>query len=375
VIASVSPSRAPAGTGATVTITGTGFGTKASRQSAADVGFVYRCTSPTTFVPAFATGRPRYGENANGIVSWTDTRIVVRVPAGRMSDGYWGSASSGRIWVVTDAGAASAPAPFAVTFGYGGLKWSKAPTFAVNGNCPGVADARTAVARAAATWNAALAGSSFRFVDGGSTRSTTTGRDGLNLVCWRPASEFSDPGMVAMTSWWYVGPSLVECDVRFNTAYSWTTGTASGSTRSVEAVMLHEFGHWIGLRDLYGYGKGMPTDVGKAMFGSSNADFGNLNRRALSADDIAGARSVHGGGTAPAPGAVTVHGGAGVPRDLDGDGRCEDVSGNGRADFADVVLFFSRITWIAANEPVSLFDHNRNGTIDFADVVWLADHL
>jgi PKD repeat protein len=72
---------------------------------------------------------------------------------------------------------------------------------------------------------------------------------------------------------------------------------------------------------------------------------------------------------------VTVPGGSGVPRDLDGDGFCEDVNGNGRRDFADVVLYFNQMTWIAANEPVVPFDYNGNGRIDFADVVWLFTHL
>jgi PKD repeat protein len=68
-------------------------------------------------------------------------------------------------------------------------------------------------------------------------------------------------------------------------------------------------------------------------------------------------------------------GGAGVPRDLDGDGLCEDVNGNGRADFADVVLFFNQLSWVAANEPVDHFDYNGNGRIDFADVVALFNRL
>ena len=57
--------------------------------------------------------------------------------------------------------------------------------------------------------------------------------------------------------------------------------------------------------------------------------------------------------------------------DADGDGLFENVNRNCRADFADVVLSFSRLDWIAANEPVFLFDDNGNGRIDFADVVWL----
>jgi PKD repeat protein len=64
-----------------------------------------------------------------------------------------------------------------------------------------------------------------------------------------------------------------------------------------------------------------------------------------------------------------------APTDPDGDGRYEDVNGNGRADFADVVLYFNSLDWIAANEPVALFDCNGNGRFDFADVVWLFNRL
>ena len=78
---------------------------------------------------------------------------------------------------------------------------------------------------------------------------------------------------------------------------------------------------------------------------------------------------------APLVGVVAIPGGVGVPTDMDEDGLCEDVNGNGRKDFADVVLFFNKMTWIAANEPVSAFDYNGNGRIDFADVVWLFNIL
>ena len=72
---------------------------------------------------------------------------------------------------------------------------------------------------------------------------------------------------------------------------------------------------------------------------------------------------------------VAVPGGAGLPSDADADGVFDDVNGNGRSDFADVVLFFNQMSWIAANEPVSAFDYNGNDRIDFADVVWLFNHL
>ncbi len=70
-----------------------------------------------------------------------------------------------------------------------------------------------------------------------------------------------------------------------------------------------------------------------------------------------------------------VPGGSGVPHDLNGDGKCEDVNGNTRKDFQDVVLFFNQMDWIAANEPVAAFDFNGNTRIDFQDVVTLFNRL
>ena len=78
--------------------------------------------------------------------------------------------------------------------------------------------------------------------------------------------------------------------------------------------------------------------------------------------------------TIPAP-PVTVPGGAGMPTVTDADGTYDDVNGNGRKDFADVVLYFNQMSWISTNEPVAAFDYNGNGRIDFADVVRLFNHL
>jgi PKD repeat protein len=70
-----------------------------------------------------------------------------------------------------------------------------------------------------------------------------------------------------------------------------------------------------------------------------------------------------------------VPGGAGLPTDPGADGLYEDVNGNGDGDFADVVLYFNAMDWVAANEPLSAFDYNGNGRIDYADVVWLFNTL
>jgi S-layer protein (TIGR01567 family) len=63
------------------------------------------------------------------------------------------------------------------------------------------------------------------------------------------------------------------------------------------------------------------------------------------------------------------------PGDPDGDGLYEDINGNGRKDFNDVVLFFDHLEWTMDNEPVESFDFNYNGRIDFADIIELYEEI
>jgi PKD repeat protein len=70
-----------------------------------------------------------------------------------------------------------------------------------------------------------------------------------------------------------------------------------------------------------------------------------------------------------------VPGGVNPPADLNDDGLYEDVNGDGRLDFNDVVLFFNQMDWIAAEEPVDGFDFDHNGRVDFNDIVSLFNSL
>ncbi len=63
------------------------------------------------------------------------------------------------------------------------------------------------------------------------------------------------------------------------------------------------------------------------------------------------------------------------PGDLDGDGLYDDLNGNGRRDFADVVVYFNHIGCVTAYEDWAYFDNNRNGRIDFADIICLFNQL
>ncbi|MCK9593647.1 MAG: PKD domain-containing protein [Methanoregula sp.] len=302
VISSVSPTIASAGTESIITITGTGFGTKASRESNADVGFLYRLTSDGNLWMIYASGYPYFTQNANDIVSWTDTEIKVKVAAGYTSDGYSGSASSGFLRVYTDAGTSSEVKPFTVTFGYGKKKWQAPASYYIN---PGsVSGATGAIQTAGNTWNAQSYGSSFRFNNAGTTSSTVFGRNGQSLIFFGPAYDFSSsPNTIAWASSWTSSGNIVEADVEFNSGFSWTTGTATGNQVNVETIVLHEMGHWLCLKDLYGwlpeYNSAYsmyPSDLSperKVMFGYNGQSMGNQNLKTLSSADIAGIQWIY----------------------------------------------------------------------------------
>ncbi|WP_135820010.1 thermonuclease family protein [Halostella litorea] len=64
-----------------------------------------------------------------------------------------------------------------------------------------------------------------------------------------------------------------------------------------------------------------------------------------------------------------------LPTDPDGDGKYEDLNGNGELDFDDVVVFFDhRDDDAVANNP-GAFDFNGNGRVDFDDINSLFDEV
>jgi PKD repeat protein len=104
---------------------------------------------------------------------------------------------------------------------------------------------------------------------------------------------------------------------------------------------------------------------------SENGDVTGINRGGFGGYDLWVVKLKADGGPAVRPVPPSTQ----LPTDTNADGKYEDVNGNTRADFADVVLYFNQMIWISTNETVSAFDYNGNGRIDFADVVWLFNHL
>ncbi len=279
-INSVSPQRAPAGTGDQVTITGAGFGSNQGQ-----VRF------------SFQNGQDGMDTVSADIVSWTDSRIVCTVPICRFAQGecggYPGGSSSGPMWVITAGGGQSAPTAFEVPFGYGGQKWN--PTIVNYQIATGVpAEFKAAVENAFATWTAA-AGLTFNF--SGATNATVPSNNGTTEITYGPLPDGLPEGVIAFANCWPSNAAIInECDVLFNQAMPWSTAaTTPGDSFDVEAIALHEFGHWLVLLDLYGMEQGYPSDMNKVMFGTSS--YGpDWAKRVLHADDLAGVRWIYPGG-------------------------------------------------------------------------------
>jgi PKD repeat protein len=63
------------------------------------------------------------------------------------------------------------------------------------------------------------------------------------------------------------------------------------------------------------------------------------------------------------------------PRDLDSDGLYEDINGNGRLDFDDVVKFFEHFDDLVISQYSRYYDFNRNGRLDYDDIIELFERL
>lgn len=273
VITSITPVKASAGTDTQMTIIGSNFG---AAQGTGKVQFFYK------------QGKPKISAE---VLSWTNTRIVCTVPIGEV-DGYPASAGSGPVTVKTSS-STSNERRFRVTFGYGGYKWADTDLpvkYYINENTSDSTGEGNAIRRAASTWENA-AGGRFSFEDGGSHTHTVSDLDnGMNELMWGSIPDA--PTALAVTYYKHNAMNiLLECDIVFNSSYNWSTASTTPSNRyDVESVALHELGHWLNLRDLYGDVGDSEYDVDKMMYGEIRS---GVKKRALHDDDKAGIRWIY----------------------------------------------------------------------------------
>lgn len=216
---------------------------------------------------------------ANVVESWSDTLVICDVPEG---------ASSGPVNVVVS-GDPGAGHDFTVTYGASSTWWQGSEPMGedlkINPNTADVADELPAVIEALQEWNAG-GGGAFSFTYAGPSSATTYSYNNVNEVCWG-----STGGAVAATYTWFLGNSIMETDMVFDDLWSWSTSTppAAGSF-DVQAVAMHELGHWLRLLDLYG-----EADEGKTMYG--RISFGEYGQRTLEPEDKGGMQHMYGAET------------------------------------------------------------------------------
>jgi hypothetical protein len=262
-ITNISPLTASAGTGSRITISGNNFG---AVRGSSKVLFHYR------------SGQPKI-ESSN-YFSWSNTSIECEVPIGFIND-YPASASSGPVSVSTNSGT-SIGYNFSVTFSYGDVKWNVTPAnipIRINQNTNDLVGEGEEILAAAGNWSSA--GAQFAFKYDGTTNLTDATFDGINEVMWGSTS-----GSLATTYYWYVGNSILEVDMVFNDSYNWSK---DGSQFDVQSIALHEFGHWLNLRDIYG-----GPDSYKIMYGFSSS---GVLKRNLTAVEIDGIKWIYGIGS------------------------------------------------------------------------------
>lgn len=270
VITSITPSTASAGTGTEIVVNGRNFGTKGGSDN---LQFFYK----TIY------GTDRY-MNAE-IISWTDTEIRATVPIDRI-DNYPYSASSGPVAVYKSG--RYGHTPFSVTFGFDGKRWPGTfPIINYSVNPAGVSGRVAAIQAAAMSWN--NAGAMFNFVYDGTTDKTVREQDGHNVVIWEDLRS----GVIGAARIWSDDDSnIIETDFAFSTRYNWNTAdTCPPDQMDVQTTAVHEMGHWLFLRDLYGDKPGYPQDTEKIMYGFG---FRGQIKRTIHEDDRDGIVYIYG---------------------------------------------------------------------------------
>jgi hypothetical protein len=171
-----------------------------------------------------------------------------------------------------------------------GMKWTTLPVvYSIN---PETQEPLTkdfiisAISKAAETWDDKTSKELFSN-SGDPDYSAVFGKlDGKNAIAFSP---YSESNVIAITSVWYYRTTgqIVEADMLFNEYWIWGAAESEGTQMDVQNIATHEFGHVVGLADLY-------TDSCKevTMFGYSGNE--EVKKRTLEMPDITGLQKIYG---------------------------------------------------------------------------------
>lgn len=145
-----------------------------------------------------------------------------------------------------------------------------------------------AIQNAFSTWTAADSDKIFNYA--GNTKKQAGKLDFQNVVSFKGVSPSY---AIAVTYIWYYPSTgtVADVDTVFNKSYSWSvsayTGDCNGipGTYDLQNIGTHEFGHWVGLDDLY---SGVDKDL--TMYGYG--DTKELKKDTLGLGDITGVGTV-----------------------------------------------------------------------------------
>jgi len=170
-----------------------------------------------------------------------------------------------------------------------GVRWPETVTYVINPTNPQELRERfvtDAISTAAETWDAATSGEL-------TNNNYTLGYsavygvyDGKNAIVF---GNYPTSGVIAVTSIWYnrITNTIVEFDMMFDTDWTWGDASSDSSKMDLQNIATHEFGHAVGLGDLYQSACSAVT-----MYGYSN--YGDIEKRSLAQPDITGLRSLYG---------------------------------------------------------------------------------
>lgn len=111
-------------------------------------------------------------------------------------------------------------------------------------------------------------------------------RDYKNSIAF---GNYPNNGVIAVTSLWLNKrlKQIVEFDQLYNTYFRWGDATVDPSVMDLQNIATHEFGHVIGLNDIYSLACSYVT-----MYGYS--DYSETSQRTLEQPDITGLQKIYG---------------------------------------------------------------------------------